>query len=69
LTLFPVCAKQVEQLEQLYHDLANVAEKYGVFGKMSIYHEVRRVSSAYSIGSSGVAMGRKPYLPVFVLLT
>lgn len=31
--------KSASEMQDLYNDLADIAHKYGVFGKMSIYHE------------------------------
>ena len=40
IALGAALGKTPRQMRGLYDDLASVARKYGVFGKMSVYHEV-----------------------------
>lgn len=39
ISLAIVLGKNIEDMKEMYFSLSNVARKYGVMGKMSIYHE------------------------------
>ena len=40
IALGVVLEKSIDEIKELYDEMANISEKVGVMGKMSIYHEI-----------------------------